>query len=258
LNVPVARGAGKPLVGEASVPPTWVHGENALGDIEIPDVVDSTLHALPAHRFMIETIKQYPHQITVIAVARLTNLALALREAPEIAGLLKEVIIMGGAFGGHGHTGNVTPLAEANIIGDPLAADEVLSAAWPVVVVGLDVTQQTIMTTSYVQELAAHGGNIGEFIWDISRLYADFHQSVGMPDGFYVHDSSAVAYAIDPTLFSTTSGPVRVVTEGFAVGHTIQSKPGAWGDRPSHQVCSTVDSPRLLELYRSVIIAAGR
>ncbi|HWZ47487.1 MAG TPA: nucleoside hydrolase, partial [Herbaspirillum sp.] len=164
---------------------------------------------------------------------------------------------MGGAFGKHGHTGNVTPLAEANIIGDPLAAEEVLAAAWPVTMVGLDVTQKTIMRTAYLQDLVTQAGAIGQFIWDISRLYADFHQTLGLPDGFYVHDSSAVAYAIDPTLFSIEEGPVRVVTEGFAIGHTIQSKPGAWGERRSQRICNDVDSARLLDLYRRVIIGAA-
>ncbi len=253
LGVPVAQGASRPLEGEPSEPPTWVHGENALGDIPLPDAIAGQIHELPAHQFLIQMIRQHPHQITLIAVARLTNLALALREAPDIAHLLKELIVMGGAFGTHGHTGNVTPLAEANIIGDPLAAEEVFGAAWPVTVVGLDVTQQTMMSNAYLQRLAEEAGESGQFIWDISRAYENFHRTMGVADGFYVHDSSAVAYAIDPTLFSTSSGPVRVVTEGFAVGHTIQSRPGAWGERPSLQVCRSVDSPRLLELYRCVM-----
>ena len=258
LAVPVAQGASRPLEGEPSLPPTWVHGDNALGDIDVPEVSASAAHALPAHRFLIEMIKRHPHEITIIAVARLTNLALALREAPEIAALVKQVVVMGGAFGTHGHTGNVTPLAEANIIGDPQAAEEVFGAAWPLAIISLDVTQQTLMSSAYLRELVAHGGEAGQFIWDISRVYAAFHQSIGVADGFFVHDSSAVAYAIDPTLFATSAGPVRVVTDGFAVGHTIQSAPGAWGERPDVQVCREVDSARFLALYRRVLCAPAQ
>ncbi|MCP6380102.1 nucleoside hydrolase, partial [Klebsiella pneumoniae] len=77
---------------------------------------------------------------------RMTNLALALQNAPEVAGLVKEVVIMGGAFALDGHNGNVTPEAEANIIGDPHAADIVFGADWPVVAVGLDVTRKSVVT----------------------------------------------------------------------------------------------------------------
>nr|WP_296001768.1 nucleoside hydrolase [Rugamonas sp.] len=255
LSVPVAQGASRPLEGEPTEPPTWVHGDNALGDIAVPADSASTPHALPAHRFLIDMIRSHPHEITIIAVARLTNLALALREAPEIAGLVKQVVVMGGAFGTHGHSGNVTPLAEANIAGDPLAAEEVFGAAWPLAIIGLDVTQQTQMDDAYLRGLVDDGGEAGQFIWDISRVYAAFHVGVGVSGGFYVHDSSAVAYAIDPTLFSASAGPVRVVTDGFAAGHTIQSRPGAWGQRPAVQVCREVDSARLLALYRRVLCA---
>jgi purine nucleosidase len=162
-------------------------------------------------------------------------------------------VVMGGAFGTHGHAGNVTPLAEANIIGDPLAADEVFGAPWPLTVVGLDVTQQTIMSHQYLEDLAQTAGSDGELIWEISRGYEAFHRNTGVEDGIYVHDSSAVAYLLDPSLFDVVTGPVRVVEDGFAKGHTIRSKVGAWGDRPSVRVCVGVDSARLLTLYRNTL-----
>ncbi len=104
----------------------------------------------------------------------MTNLALALQKAPEIAELVKEVVIMGGAFGYNGHTGNVTPFAEANIIGDPHAADIVLTTNWPVTVVGLDVTHQTIMDHQYLEILRDQSEKYGQFIYDISRFYSVF------------------------------------------------------------------------------------
>jgi purine nucleosidase len=255
IDAQVYEGARHPLKGVASPPPTFVHGENALGDIEIPEVLSRQVAGVPAHRFIIESVKAQPHEISIVAVGRMTNLALALREAPEIAGLVKEVVVMGGAFGTHGHAGNVTPLAEANIIGDPLAADEVFGALWPLTVVGLDVTQQTIMSHQYLEDLAQTAGSDGELIWEISRGYEAFHRNTGVEDGIYVHDSSAVAYLLDPSLFDVVTGPVRVVEDGFAKGHTIRSKAGAWGDRPSVRVCVGVDSSRLLTLYRNTLTA---
>jgi inosine-uridine nucleoside N-ribohydrolase len=154
--------------------------------------------------------------------------------------------------------GNVTPAAEANIWGDPLAADEVTGAAWPLTMVGLDVTQQTRMPTPYLRALASEAGEAGRFIWDISRFYEQFHLEGGV-DSIYVHDSSAVAYLLKPELFETRRGSIRVVSEGLAFGQTIQKPegtvfpPGAWDDRPEHLICTGVDPEGLRRLYRSTL-----
>ncbi len=265
IAAPVAKGAGKPLVLEERDPPTYVHGSNGLGDIPLPDIIRSTPHELPAHRFIIETVRANPHEISIVAVGRMTNLALALREDPEIASLVKEIVIMGGAFGYRGHSGNVTPVAEANIIGDPHAADEIFAASWPIVVVGLDVTQEAVMSTAYLERLRDAAGRTGQFIWDVSRFYENFYRSSTQFDGVPVHDSSAVGYLLDPSLFTTRGGPIRVVTEGIAIGQTIQAAntrsypPGnAWEGRPDHQICIEGDAERFLTLYFDTIVAASR
>src|SRR4029079_16245797 len=102
-----------------------------------------------------------------------------------------------------GHTGNVTPVAEANIIGDPTAADVAFGADWPMTIEPLDVTHETIMTTDYVRGLAEAGGDDVQFLWDVSRFYEHFYVSTGTTrGGFAVHDSSAVGYALHPEFFS--------------------------------------------------------
>lgn len=261
INAPVARGAARPLVGEAGVPPDFVHGKNGLGDIPLPEVISRAIDPRPAHRLIIEMLHASPGEVTLIAVGRMTNLALALREAPEIAKLAKQVVVMGGAFGFNGALGNVTPAAEANIEGDPTAADEVFGAAWPITLVGLDVTQQIEMSQDYLRALSRDGGEVGRFIWDISRFYEKFYRSTG-ERSIFVHDASAVAYFADPTLFKTRSGPVRVVTEGLAFGETIQKPDGKsfdrseWNNRPSQKICVAVDAERLRRLFRCTILAA--
>jgi purine nucleosidase len=149
-SVVVARGAGKPLRRATPEPIPHIHGHNGLGDIDLPELEDDgrgRLDARLAHRFIIDEIRKHPHEINLVAVGPLTNLALALQEDPEIQHLVKQVIIMGGAFGINGILGNVSPCAEANISADPDAADQVFAAAWKVTAVGLDVTQKAIMTT---------------------------------------------------------------------------------------------------------------
>jgi inosine-uridine nucleoside N-ribohydrolase len=255
IDAPVAEGAARPLVGDAGPPVDDVHGANALGDIDIPEVPRTALHEKTADAFIVDMVHRFPHQITLIAVARMTNLALALRRDPSIAGLVRQVIVMGGAFGFNGHSGNLTPVAEANVHGDPLAADEVFGAPWPVTIVGLDVTQETIMPAEMIDRIGQHGGPEGRFIRDIGRFYLDFHVKTEGMDAMFTHDASAVAYLMDPSLFATRRGPIRVVTEGIAVGQTIQKPdakkgtPPAWQGRPSQTICTGVDAPRLLDLY---------
>jgi purine nucleosidase len=258
IEAPVAKGAARPLLREPGEPPHYVHGRNALGDVELPPNVGRTIDARPAHRFLADLLRANPGEISIVAVGRMTNLALALRETPEVAGLARQVVIMGGAFGFNGNLGNVTPCAEANIHGDPDAADEVLGGAWPVTMVGLDVTQQTRMSTAYLEALAEEGGETGELIWRISRFYEAYHRASGVPE-IFVHDSSAVACLLDPSLFEMRPGSIRVVRGGIAAGQTIQKPdglglpPNDWDHRPSHRICTGVNAAGLLDLYRRTI-----
>ena len=259
IDAPVAQGARLPLNGEEGSTAHHVHGDNALGNVTLPAGPRGAPHPLPADEFIVETVRRNPGDITIIAVARMTNLALALRRDPGIVPLVKEVIVMGGAFGFHGHSGNVTPVAEANVSGDPLAADEIFGADWPVTIVGLDVTEKTIMPSSMVELMGENGGPSGKFIADISKFYLDFHKDTEGFDGMFLHDSSAVGYLLDPTLFTTRTGPVRVVCEGIAVGQTIQKSdrkyvtPPAWQNRPSQTICTDVDSALLLDLHYRIV-----
>ena len=262
IDIPVAQGSGAPLAGAAADPPVFVHGHNGLGDIPLPQNIAKKTDSRPAYRFIIDMVRAHAQEVAIVAVGPLTTLALALRNDPEIAGLVRRLVIMGGAFGHHGHLGNVTPAAEANILSDPHAADETLGGSWPITMVGLDVTQQTLMTTEFLKTLAEEGGEAGRFIWEITRLYEAFHHSAGRA-GVYVHDSSGVAYLIDPTLFATRSGAIRVVTEGLAIGQTIQKpdghgfRPGPWDGHPSHAICTDVDSEKLRSLYRRIIVGGS-
>jgi len=260
-GVPVARGAAAPLERAAPQPLAWIHGNNGLGNIVLGDSPAAPLDPRPAHRFIIDSVRAHPGEVTLLAVGPLTNLALALADDPQIAPLVKQVVVMGGAFGTEGVLGNVTPAAEANILGDPDAADIVFGAPWPVAIVGLDVTQRTIMSQEYLASIRDRGGAAGQFIWDVSRHYEAFHQQSAQLNGIYVHDSSAVAYVLAPHLYTTRSGPVRVLTEGIAVGQTIL-KPStmpvpapAWDSRSECKACVGVDAAGMLALYENTVCA---
>ncbi|HEV7344910.1 MAG TPA: nucleoside hydrolase [Devosia sp.] len=261
LTAPVIRGAGETLDGLAKPEPVIVHGHNGLGDVDIPAVDESGLQAGEACQFIIDTLRAHPGEVTIVAVGRMTNLALALRRDPAIAGLAKQVVIMGGAFGYAGRSGNITPAAEANIHGDPVAADEIFAAAWPVVVVGLDVTHDIILTSDYLAKLSDEAGENGELLRQMSDHYARFYQDVMGLTGVVGHDLLAVTYVLQPDWFETRPGPICVVRDGIAVGQTIQMpairKGGHpdWADRPAQLICTAVDAAAVLDHFRETVRA---
>jgi inosine-uridine nucleoside N-ribohydrolase len=122
---------------------------------------------------------------------------------------------------------------------------------------------QTIMTDDYLAGLKAAGTLLGEFIYDISRFYRNFHYDYYGLAGFHTHDPSAIAYVIDPTLFTVERGPVRVITEGVAAGQTLLDRwqrwygTNPWSGRPPVNVCLGVDSARLLALYKAHLTVTG-
>ena len=209
---------------------------------------------MPERQFPIKRATSFL-KLVLVPVGPLTNLALALQLDPELPRHVREVVLMGGAFGTHGHGGNMSPVAEANIFNDPHAADLIATAPWPVTFVGLDVTHEVVMTTGYLDELGARGGPHGTFLRDITRFYEAFYE-FRTGGGICCHDATAVACALDVSAFTRRPGAVRVVTEGLAAGQTIQSVRGSrfpatdWDGRPEQQVCTGVDVARVLADFR--------
>ncbi|MDQ0455904.1 nucleoside hydrolase [Rhizobium paknamense] len=257
IDAPVAQGAGETFIPHRIThePPKFIHGDDGLGNIGVPDVIDLPVDPRPAHHFIVETVRANPGEVTLVAVGRMTNLANALKEDPEIVSLVRQVVIMGGAFDVNG---NVTPAAEANIHGDPEAADVVFTASWPVVVVGLDVTTKTVMTRSQLAEIRDAGGKRAELLFDLSQFYIKFYET-RVPDGMVVHDSCACAYVVRPDLFRTRTGSMRVVCGGLADGQTIQKPddmgfgPSDWDNLPSQRACVDIDAEGVLKLIHDTI-----
>jgi purine nucleosidase len=236
-GVPVYRGAAAPLARPRGASPTHVHGHNGLGDIALPQTV-TTADPGMAHEQIIALIRAHPGQITLLAIGPLTNLALALRDAPHIASLVAEVVVMGGAFGTGGKCGNITAFAEANIHNDPEAAERVLAAPWPVTLVGLDVTTRCVLSNAQARQLSATGDPAGQFVHDVSRGYADAYALHEGLDGCCLHDVAAVAFALQPTLFETTRGAISVDLGEARRGQTRWSSAD---NRPVQQACLSAD-----------------
>ena len=149
-KIPVAQGAEKALILPPSPPTDFVHGDNGLGNIAFSEIETGEAEPMSAAEFIVKQSHAHAGELTLVPVGRLTNLALALQIDPTLPERIQRVVLMGGAIK---TGGNVTPVAEANIIGDPHAADIVLNAGWDVTVIGLDVTTQLIVSPEDLEKL---------------------------------------------------------------------------------------------------------
>lgn len=246
-HIPVARGSDIPLVAPLEKLGTWVHGEDGMGNTN-PPAPKSKLVDESAAEFIVKMAHQFPGEITLVPVGPLTNIALALRIDPEIATLIHDVVIMGGAVT---VPGNMTAVAEANIYHDPHAADIVMAAGWPLTIVGLDVTEKTVMTPDYHQSLFNAGNPAVKLIERILPCYQSyFDKFEGLNGSTYTHDPSAISYVINPDLFVTREAPVFVATDGRCFGQTAADWRGQWEERRPVKICVDVDSEGVLALIK--------
>jgi len=262
-DLPVAGGAQHPLNQKLITAHFW-HGQNGFGGVELPK---TRCKADP--RFgpdlIIELVHKYPHQITLIPVGPLTNIALAVSKDPSIVPLVKDVVIMGGSISG----GNVNGAAEANIYGDPEAAAIVFNAGWVVTMIGSDVGERTLMTRTHMNELQGERGPESEFIYKLADFYVTRSEKSGYP-GAAMYDPLAVATVIDPTIVTLKDMHVDVETKGeFTRGETVANRMGSdennvlHGDhyeiegvvelKPNSKVCLASDADRFLKLFISRI-----
>ncbi|GAA4837018.1 nucleoside hydrolase [Saccharopolyspora rosea] len=215
MDVPVARGAGRPLVREPRTAAD-VHGETGLGGVVLPEPTTSRLSDRHAVDFLVDRLAAEPGEISLVAIGPLTNIALALRKEPRIVEWARRLVIMGGAYG----RGNSTPAAEFNIHADPEAAAVVFGAPWRPVMIGLDLTHQARADAAVRAGFAGLGRLESELLTPCLDFYGEHagrHHA-----GPAVHDACAVAHLIDPGLIETVPARVDVETHGrFTSGMTV-------------------------------------
>ncbi len=243
LAIPVAEGAAVPMVQPLAPHPDFVHGVEGFGDLP-PVRPVGRAEPRPAARYLCETAAAHPGEVTICAVGPLTNLAAALALDPGIAGNVARVVVMGGAVA---CPGNVNADAEANIWNDPHAAAAVLSAGWPVTLVGLDVTARVNCTPADFTALARTAPVIGGFLDRAVQFYFRFHRERHGLEGCHMHDPTALIKITDPGLFDVREAPVAVTLEGAAAGRT---RFGAAG--PAVRVCIGVDAAEVRERFLAV------
>jgi purine nucleosidase len=192
-DVPVMAGMAGPMLLPLETA-AYVSGPDGLSGVDLPA---PTLTARPGHAVdgIIAAVRDGPPgSVTICALGPLTNVAMALRLAPDIAPRIARLVVMGGAMG----LGNVTPAAEFNFFVDPQAAAVVMGAGVPITLFGLNVTHHAIASESELARLRALGTATGHAVHGmLTRPRPGGLGSAGHP----MHDPCVIAWLLWPELF---------------------------------------------------------
>ena len=237
LECGVHSGAERPLVAPPKFA-AFVHGESGLDGADLPEPrsgADST----DAVGFIIETCRA-EEGLWLVPTGPLTNIALALRTAPDLADRIAGISLMGG-----GTFGNRTPMAEFNIWADPEAAEIVYGCGAPITMAGLDVTHQFILLHERIDQVAAIGGDFATLMSELFRFFTGNYVSRhGNMPGAALHDPLAVLALTHPELFEYSERHVTVETQGvYTTGMTvIDRRDLSGGEEPNTRVLDRVDA----------------
>ncbi|MGJ7439434.1 nucleoside hydrolase [Aquipuribacter sp. MA13-6] len=247
-DVPVARGADRPLVRALRVAPD-IHGETGLDGPLLPEPT-VTADARDAVTLLHDVLIAAPAPVTVLATGALTNIALLLRAHPDLRARVHEVVWMGGSTRG----GNITPFAEANAANDPEAVEEVLASGVPFTMVGLDVTHQALVTPDVLERLRRLDTPVAQACVELMTFFAStYDRQFGMPDP-PLHDPVAVARVLDPSLVHVVRTNLVVETEGrWTAGATVADLSGYSGRTPNADVAVGLDRDRFFELLVAAV-----
>ena len=238
-DVKVFAGADKP-VARALVTAEHVHGKTGLDG---PELAEPTMALQDQHGvdFIIETVlREAPGSVTLCTLGPLTNIALALRKAPEIASRVRELVMMGGGFF---EGGNITPAAEFNIYVDPEAADEVFRSGMPIVMMPLDVTHKVLTFKTRVAAIRALGSRPAIAMAEMLEFFERFDIEKYGSDGGPLHDPTVIAYLLKPELFSGRDCNVEIeIQSPLTTGMTVVDWWQVTGRKHNARVMRNIDA----------------
>ncbi|EGT4255886.1 ribonucleoside hydrolase RihC [Citrobacter amalonaticus] len=230
-DIPLAQGAATPLL-RLLRDAAYVHGESGMEGYDFVEHDRQPL-AKPAFIALRDALMSAPEPITLVAIGPLTNIALLLMYYPECTFNIRRLVIMGGSAG----RGNFTPNAEFNIAVDPEAAARVFQSGIEIVMCGLDVTNQAMLTPDYLASLPTlnHTGKM------LHALFSHYRSGT-MHTGVRMHDLCAIAWLVRPDLFTVKPCFVAVETRGdYTAGATVVDIEGRMNRPANVQVALDID-----------------
>lgn len=246
-DIPVARGADKPLFRELTVTPE-IHGVSGLDGADLPEpgVRGVEQHAVD---FLIQTITESGTPLTLVPTGPLTNVALAMLKDPRITTKLERIVLMGGAV----FDSNITPAAEFNIYVDPEAAKVVFGSGVPITMVGLDVTNKALFGFDDIEELSRLNGKVSRVVAPLLKFFAQANKDIFGFDGAPLHDALAIAHLIKPEVIKTRNVNVEIETEGdLTRGRTVADVYGISNRTANTDVALEVNN----SLFKKMLVQA--
>ncbi|CAK7333823.1 unnamed protein product [Dovyalis caffra] len=256
-DVPVAEGSPEPLKGGIPRVADFIHGSDGLGNTFLSPPKAKQVDK-SASEFLVDKVSEYPGEVSILALGPLTNLALAIKRDSSFARNVKRIVVLGGAFFA---LGNVNPAAEANIYGDPEAADVVFTSGANIVVVGINITTQVKFTDGDLLELRKSKGKYSQILSDMCKFYRDWHVKSDGIYGIFLHDPVSFVALVRPDLFTYKKGVVRVETQGICVGHTLMDQglkrwntSNPWSGYSPVEIAWTVNVDEVLNYIRQLLM----
>ncbi len=212
---PVYAGADRPLLRPYHDGSEF-HGAEGFGDASLP-LSSRIPQEEKAWDGLYQAAKKNPGTLELITMGPLTNIAIALEKYPELPSLIHRILMMGGSA----TRGNRTPCAEYNIFADPEAAQVVFRSGIPIVMCGLEVTEQAYLLPEEWEALSKNPGKRAQFFHKASGHILEKNLQNGHP-GFCVHDAVPVFYLVQPESFTAETAGVFVETQAeLTLGKTV-------------------------------------
>lgn len=247
-EVPVFRGADRAIDTKEKFTNVsrFIHGDNGIGNVQIPKSPRKE-EKQNGVDFIIKSAKKYGKDLYIVAVGPTTNLTEAVRREPQLKNMVGKIVIMGGALI---VKGNVSPIAEANIYKDPVAANELFTSGTPLTMVGLDVTLRTLLTKKETQLWRNLGTDSGRIFAEIVDYYINaYNKRSPKLRGCGLHDPLAVAVAVHPELVKTLKLPMQVGISKDDWGRTVAITEKLNDPNPNVSVCVDIDVEEFLQSF---------
>jgi purine nucleosidase len=251
-GVPIAAGCDRPLLREL-VTAGEIHGDSGLDGPTFPEPA-APLAEAHAVDLIVDLVMGSSGDITLVPTGPLTNVAMALRKEPRLAGRVQEVVLMGGSY----TRGNVTPAAEFNIMVDPEAAAIVFEAGWPLTMIGLDLTHQAQATPEVTERIAGVGTPLSGIVLQLFEFYGRRYriaERMGYPP---VHDPCTIARIIRPDVVECVDAFVAVETQGrWTPGMTVTEFRADRGHAFNARVATKLDFQGFWDLVIDALTRIG-
>ncbi len=253
LDIPVYLGESKPIKREL-VTAQDTHGEDGLGETFLEEVSSEYIRENGVD-FILNTLKNHEN-VSIIALGSLTNLCRAIEKDSESFHKVKEIVSMGGAYKSHG---NCSPVAEFNYWVDPHGAREFLKRFnGEFTMVGLDVTREIVLTPNLREMIHQFKDEIGDFIYDITRFYVDFHWEQERTLGCVINDPLAVEYFINRELCDGFKAYVDIACEDISMGQSVVDVADFYKRRKNVFVLDKVNSKEFMLSFLNKIFQSHK